>query len=417
MNKRFYILGFAALSLLVGCSSDEEALVAASEGAEGENIEAGMGLNSDVKIRLSSRSNATRSSVESTPGGLFEANGVGIFCLATGYQNQSTSTEHPIDWMQQIDFGLTNNDGKSTSFSAWLDNEKANAKYGYAAEDLEKTTPIETNIVWDGSTPEAPIDYYYPIGTWYNYSFYGYYPYASGTMLEKTSTTRKVKFTIDGTQDVIWGKAESDEQYAYSAKYFRQPENVDKVPEMKFKHVLMRITFTSYPGASGDGTITKALTMGVKSITLLNVPTQGELLVADYNNPANEGVATFDWSESAVKADLDMTDPGDAEFGTGHWLESVDNDGVTPKETVVGQGFIVPVPATGTTYYVKIVLEDKQGRTFVSEFPIALSNSADYEAGKSYNVRLTIYGPQDIKLNATLEPWDLDDSTIGGIEL
>ena len=62
MNKRFYILGFAALSLLVGCSSDEEALVAASEGAEGENIEAGMGLNSDVKIRLSSRSNATRSS-------------------------------------------------------------------------------------------------------------------------------------------------------------------------------------------------------------------------------------------------------------------------------------------------------------------------------------------------------------------
>ncbi|MGN1262827.1 MAG: fimbrillin family protein [Prevotella sp.] len=416
MNKRFYILGFAALSLLAGCSADEEALVAASENA-GENLEAGVGLNSDVKIRLSSRSNATRSSVESTEGGLFEAEGVGIFCLATGYQNSSTSTEHPIDWMQQIESGLSNNDGKSTSFSAWLDNEKANAEYGYDAADMSKTTPIETNIIWYGSTEESPIEYYYPIGSWYNYSFYGYYPYDSGSMLEKTSTTRKVKFTIDGTQDVIWGKASSAEQYAYSAKYFRQTENAGKVPEMQFKHVLMRITFTSYPGAAADGTITKALTMGVKSITILDVPTQGEMVIADLNTPSNEGIATFDWTDADIKSDLAMTDPGDATFGNDHWLQSVDNDGATPLETAVGQGFIVPVPPSGTTYYIKVVLEDKSGREFISEFPIELSNSIDYEAGKSYNVRLTIYGPQDIKLNATLEPWTIDTSTIDGIEL
>ena len=150
--------------------------------------------------------------------------------------------------------------------------------------------------------------------------------------------------------------------------------------------------------------------MGVKSIKVKDVPTQLNLVIADRNDATAEGKVTFDWDNNL--ADFDLLDADDAPFGEDHWVQM--------EETRIGQGILLPVPdeqKDDQHYYVEIVLKDKEGNEFISEHPIELQSSK-YEAGKSYNVKMTINGPKLITLNATLKPWDLDtDGTIQDVTL
>ena len=367
MKKNLWILGFAAASLMAGCSSNDDVL-SSLQGQPDADINAG---NSNVEIRLASSAGGTRSSVESTADGLFEADGLGIFCLAKGVQGVNPA-ERPIVW----------NGYDELDFSVWMDNIETNAEFN------ADTTATELNWV-DGKKC------FYPVANWYTYRFYGYYPRVE---------------TINGTQDVIWGRTNNNHDDAYSAKYFRNPEHADETPGIEFEHKLMRMTFSIVPGPDAKGEYDAALTMGVKSIKVKDVPTQLNLVIADRNDATAEGKVTFDWDNNL--ADFDLLDADDAPFGEDHWVQM--------EETRIGQGILLPVPdeqKDDQHYYVEIVLKDKEGNEFISEHPIELQSSK-YEAGKSYNVKMTINGPKLITLNATLKPWDLDtDGTIQDVTL
>jgi hypothetical protein len=45
-----------------------------------------------------------------------------------------------------------------------------------------------------------------------------------------------------------------------------------------------------------------------------------------------------------------------------------------------------------------------------------INNTQGFEEGKSYNIRMTINGPKEIEVKATLNAWIEDDTTIGGLE-
>lgn len=152
--------------------------------------------------------------------------------------------------------------------------------------------------------------------------------------------------------------------------------------------------------------------MGVKSIAIKAVPTTARLVIADSENSDNEGTISYDWTNNVT--DFLLKDSLDVDFRADHW--------VLENETTLGQGILLPVPDTSMSdadfrYLVEITLMDKDGNVFVSEHPIELQNSKAYEAGKSYNVKLTIHGPQEIYLNATLAPWEIDNDNIGGVTL
>ena len=300
MKKNLWILGFAAASLMAG--------------------------NSNVEIRLASSAGGTRSSVESTADGLFEADGLGIFCLAKGVQGVNPA-ERPIVW----------NGYDELDFSVWMDNIETNAEFN------ADTTATELNWV-DGKKR------FYPVANWYTYRFYGYYPRVE--TIYKSESRIEATIQINGTQDVIWGRTNNNHDVAYSAN----------------------------------------------------------LVTADLNDATAEGKVTFDWDNNL--ADFDLLDADDAPFGEDHWVQM--------EETRIGQGILLPVPdeqKDDQHYYVEIVLKDKEGNEFISEHPIELQSSK-YEAGKSYNVKMTINGPKLITLNATLKPWDLDtDGTIQDVTL
>lgn len=389
------MLGLVAASMLTGCSSDE--VISSPDG--GLANQGGMGVNSDVEIRLSSSSKGTRSSVESTATGFFEANGLGIFCLAYDVLTVNPD-EQPIDWNRPYE--------PNTNYSVWMENVEANAVY----EKSEEDEIVGTNIKW----AEAGKSYWYPVGNWYCYKFYGYYPRVENDALVSTESQRYTVMELDGTQDVIWGCTEEDAaSFKYSAKFFRMSEeNAQVIPSVPFKHLLMRYTFSCTAGADAYGSTESAKKMKVKSIIIKEVPNTPTFIIADRDNKDNEGTLSFDWSEYGQKADFVLKGADDTE------LEPVQ---VADEKTVIGQGVLLPVPEDPNYRYgVDIVLVDDDGNEFVSEHPIQLRLNTEggvtaYKAGTSYNINLTIHGPQEIYLNATLAPWELDDDSVHDIEL
>lgn len=375
MNKTISIFGLAVIALFASCSNNDDNI-------SGENINQKIG-NSDVQIKLSTGNKGTRASIESNEFGAFEAEGLGVFCLAKGCL-QVNPTELPIDWTPGVE---------ETEYAVWMDNVESDAVI-----DEEDNS---TNIVWSDG-----IIRYYPTGNWHSYRFYGYYPRQE--VVNATATQRNVDFVIDGTQDIIWGKTDvSDDSMAYCAKYFRDPRYMDITPSMAFNHKLMRFTFSTVPGVDGTGSIEPALKMGIQSIAIKSVPTRGNLIIADKANKENEGVITFDWENDLE--DFYLLEADDQPLSEEHW--------VLAEETKVGGGILLPVPTNPDfRYYVKVILKDKSGNIFKPEQPMEINNTQGFEEGKSYNIRMTINGPKEIEVKATLNAWIEDDTTIGGLE-
>lgn len=375
----------AAVAALSSCSSDEE-------GGPAADIPVGF---SDVEIRLSGGGAGTRASIESDDNGLFEAEGLGIFALARGVMDVNAGAQ-PISWA---------GDAPGTkTYAVLLDNAEADATKDGVAQ--------VTNIEFAGGPK------FYPMGNWYRYGFYGYYPRTETIEMADSSCTAVL--TITGKEDVIYGKAvNDDEDYAYSALYFRQTDNTDKVPAMQFGHKLMRITFSAVPGPDTEGgsTYTNATNMKVKSIRVLGVPTEGRLVLADLKTPQNEGTLTFDWEDTGAMENLELTEADDQPLTPdNYYMEAPEGE---PREKIIGQGILLPVPEAGSgyKYKVEVTLEDKSGNVYECSYPqeLTLGEDKQFEAGKSYNVKMTINGPKEITLQAKLTKWETVDGALGDL--
>lgn len=360
------------MALMSSCSSDS-ADDAPSIDTSKVKVE-----NSDVEIHLSTSSVRTRASVDSDDDGSFSLDSMGVFCLAKGDLNVNP-VELPINWSRYV---------SNDHWSIWMDNVKSNA--------VKDATG--TSIKWADTTAV----YMYPTGNWHSYDFYAYYPHQPYT--DVSGEVVSATINLDGTQDIIWGRTSSDDQYAYSAKYFRTQGA--QSPALSMSHRLMRITFSIVAGRDKDGSKELAKTMGVKSLKLIDVPSQAKLIIADRHNPENDGKIEADWNWNLTQYSL--MDPADAPFpeldaetGEGYWVEE--------GEQTLGQGFLLPVPEDGHTFRIHVVLQNKDGIVFdLHEYPIdlALKDGFKFEAGKSYNVRITINGPEEIKLKASLRQWE-----------
>lgn len=360
--------------------------------------------NSNVEIKFGSKIKGTRAIVESDDQQNFTLDNMGLFCLAIA-KNNINPNEANIDYTK----GST-----GYKYSVWVDNAEVKTE-----KDAGNNKTI---LTWaDGKK------HYYPTGNWHKYAFYGYYPKQDDANIIYDKKSVSVMFEdLDGTTDIIYGKAEDlNTDYAYSAYYFRQEGNEDKVPTVAFAHKLMRLTFAIKPGGKD---IEAAKTMGVTKVEVVKVPTKGTLVLADKDAPANAGYINFDWNTTAdlaLKAKTDATGEGvdlEPEFAAYDEANTTKACWVKDNEVNIGQGIMIPVPDYDTDpdykYQLKITLINKDGQVFEPEYPMDLNTSgAQFAAGTSYKVTMTINGPKEIQLNATLEKWQEDNTTIGGIIL
>ena len=397
MKKLFFIPCILGATLLASCSSESEL----ANGGDSDALTASQWshqiANSNVEINLGSGVKGTRASIESDDNGAFDLNGIGLFCLATA-KNNVNPNEAAIDYSQgSVGF----------NYSVWIDNAEVNA-----VKNTEDGTV--TNLAWADNTK-----HYYPTGNWHKYAFYGYYPKQT-TGIEYTTDQIQVNFKdLDGTKDIIYGSAKKADDYAYSAYWFRQEGHENDVPSVDFKHKLVRLTFAIKPGTDKEA----AKTMGVTKVEVVKVPTTATLIVADKETTANEGTLVCDWNNNlqdiALKTTADaVLDTEFTEYGSDNTEKAI---WVTDDEKSIGEGILVPVPDYDTNsdyrYQIKVTLKDKSGTVFEPEYPMDLVTSANLEAGKSYKVTMTINGPKEITLNATLSKWVEDNTNIGGITL
>ena len=231
--------------------------------------------NSNVEIKLGTGSNGTRSSLGDA-NGLFAANGLGVFCLAKDKLSDDTK-------LIEINWSRLNESTKN--YSLWMDNVKTNATINGDVTELS----------WAYHTTR-----WYPIGNWHRYSFYGYYPRVEDKNITTSQTKITAKITINGTQDVIWGKADPDpaeKPYAYSGYYFRQPGNDEDIPVLQFEHKLMRLDFYVKAAPDAKGSTANAKNMGVREIAVKDVPYVGTLTIAHKTSDPNiceDGKLTFE---------------------------------------------------------------------------------------------------------------------------
>lgn len=364
--------------------------------------------NSNVEIKFGSKIKGTRAIVESDDQQNFTLTNMGLFCLAIA-KNNINPNEANIDYTQG---------SAGYKYSVWVDNAEVKTE----KDDGNN----KTILTWADGTK-----HYYPTGNWHKYAFYGYYPKQDAANIIYDKKSVSVMFEdLDGTTDIIYGKAEDlNTPYAYSAYYFRQEGNEDKVPTVAFAHKLMRLTFAIKPGGKDKEA---AKTMGVTKVEVVKVPTKGTLTLADKDAPANAGNINFDWDTPADLADLALKAKTEA--------TSTEQKGLEPDFTAydetnahkacwvkddpvdIGQGIMIPVPDYENNpdykYQLKITLINKDGQVFEPEYPMDLNtNGNEFAAGTSYKVTMTINGPKEIQLNATLEKWQEDNTTIGGIIL
>ena len=402
MKKLFFIPCIIGASLLASCSSESELADNGASDALTSTQWSHQIANSNVEIKFGSKIKGTRAIVESDDQQNFTLTNMGLFCLAIA-KNNINPNEANIDYTQG---------SAGYKYSVWVDNAEVQTE-----KDAGKNKTI---LTWaDGKK------HYYPTGNWHKYAFYGYYPKQDAANIIYDNKSVSVMFEdLDGTTDIIYGKAEDlTTPYAYSAYYFRQEGNEDKVPTVAFAHKLMRLTFAIKPGGKDKEA---AKTMGVTKVEVVKVPTKGTLILADKDAPANAGYINFDWTTTAdlaLKAKTEGTGEGlEPEFTAYDGTNETKACWVKDDEVNIGQGIMIPVPDYDTNpdykYQLKITLINKDGQVFEPEYPMDLNtNGKEFAAGTSYKVTMTINGPKEIQLNATLEKWQEDNTTIGGIIL
>lgn len=451
MNKHIFLMGMAAAMFMTSCTNEDDL-------AGGSNNQR---LNSDVPIVLSAgqQANKTRAALGNVNDkgeydGTFDTpadKNLGFFCLATG----KIAAKQEITWQ----------DGNDNPNFLWLKNIQAKA---VTTDDVHLGRRVTNLQLFDENGGTTPANHYYPMGSQYSYTFYGYYPYSAN--VEHNGNKYSVKITdLDGTTDLIWGKSfvkpdDPDKADAYSAKYLRDKKkrvvegggtwddkaHKENRPQLTFVHKLMKFNIILRKGSGGSTRIAK---LGIKSAKLLNVADAGTLTIADLDNrldaltddvKGKEGEFVVDWTtaknHNTEATAFKLKDKEGNVIGTptnGPYLGE-------NNEVTVGDGFLLPVPTLmtgtnedGSTKYVDNGYLGTDAKAFANKGifrlrveyylegePDKVYKAAQYEitptfktaagkvvdepwqAGYEYDIVISVSDPEQIQTHGYLTPWE-----------
>lgn len=415
--KKMFFFALAAAGMLTACSNDD------TLGGNGDqNV-------SEQQIRLGVASSKVQTRGTGTVGGMTDAENVWAGQTLWVYMLQKGSMD--LAYYKSPAVGTT----------AAAETEVFNNKK-FKAPNTADNTKSGLATTADGTIA------YYPVSD--NYDFWGYRvddAAVGGDPVVKTvddtgaeveanvATKRVVDIKIDGSQDIMAGKAvpSADEVtklggYAenfYSAYAARKGVQ----PNITFNHLLTRFTFEVRAGSKATAGLPAGGNTEAVKVTgvSVNSKTTGTLTVA-YTGATKEAadLLTFTGDASPLKLQqrsataVDNNDPLVA-------LEPVsltwtDENAAMGDVLKIGEALLV---APGETEYpltialsqdvLQKVGEAKVTMPLEQKATIKMDGAKKFEPGKSYKVTITVYGLEDIRVTATLVPWadggsiDIDD--------
>lgn len=416
MKKLFLMGAVASLGLLASCSSDDDL----STGGNSENdlmkIKIGMGVQANVATRGTGTVGAV-----GAENNKWAKQTVNVYMLNKGtldlakfkdeviYENTVLTT--PADNASGIASEL--DDHGVAHYKYYPTTKTAFDFWGYRLDDADVTTEGDR----DGSATAAAI------------KSNKFVPYTSGDSL-------LIGFQIDGTQDIMAGKAVPTEEEInkcggetniYSAFAARK----EVQPNIKFEHLLSRLNFQVLAGAesttdANTGVKVTGITVKSKATGKLVIAYQGE--ATTFANVSDQLIVDKDADaekDAALLKELKVKQR--ATSSTSLTDNLVDLEPVTPKwnngmamATQVGEALLA-IPAD--EYKITINLEQKvqvkgdkltpndpddyqvKEYTYVADLKNTVNPEKGFEPGYSYNVTITVYGLSEIKITTTLIPW------------
>lgn len=412
--KKMFFFALAAAGMLTACSNEDTL-------GGNENV-------SEQQIRLGVASSKVQTRGTGTVGGMTDTENVWAGQTLWVYMLQKGSMD--LAYYKSPAVGTT-----AAAETKVFDNKE------FKAPNTADNTKSGLATTADGTIA------YYPVSG--NYDFWGYRvdDAVTGTPDVKTvndngdevaadqATKRVVAIEIDGSQDIMAGKAvpSTDEVtklggYAenfYSAYAARKGVQ----PNITFNHLLTRFTFEVRAGSKAtaglpaggntDAVKVTGVSVGSKTTGTLTVAYTGETKKA-------EDLLTFTGDASPLK--LMQRDAAAADNNAPlvalqpvslTWTDDAATIGDVLK---IGEALLV---APGETEYPLTIALSQDvlqtvGATKVTmpleqKATIKMEGGKKFEPGKSYKVTITVYGLEDIRVTATLVPWadggsiDIDD--------
>jgi hypothetical protein len=418
MKKLFLMGAVASLGLLASCSSDDD-LSTGGNGKDGlQKIKIGMGVQANVATRGTGTVGAVGEK-ENT----WAKQTVNVYMLNKGTLDLAmfgTTDPKPI----YDNTVLTTPADNASGIASELDeNGVAQYKYypttntafdfwGYRLDDANKATGIEDQ---EGTDSKVAV------------TSGQFVPYTSGDSL-------LIGFKIDGTQDIMAGKAVPTEEEItkcggenniYSAFAARR----EVQPNIKFEHLLSRLNFQVLDGKKTE-TTDPDKAVKVTGITVKSKAT-GKLVIAykgaaAFENVSDQLIVDKDADtekDAALLKELEVKQRADGAPLTQN-LEALEP--VTPKwnngmamATQVGEALLaIPADKYEITINLKQKVQVKGDKlnpqegdfeekpyTYTADLKNTVNPEKGFEPGYSYNVTITVYGLSEIVITTTLTPW------------
>ena len=405
----------ASLGLLASCSSDDD-LSTGGNGKDGlQQIKIGMGVQANVATRGTGTVGAV-----GAENNTWAKQTVNVYMLNKGTLDLAKFGEDPIYENTVLTTPADNASGIATElvegvpqYKYYPTTKTAFDFWGYRLDDADATTAADQ----EGSATAAAI------------KSNKFVPYTSGDSL-------LIGFNIDGTQDIMAGKAvPTEEEIAkcggvdniYSAFAARR----DVQPNIKFDHLLSRLNFQVLAGAesttdANTGVKVTGITVKSKATGKLVIAYQGE--ATTFANVSDQLIVdkyADEVKEAALYKDLVVKQR--AASSTSLTDNLVDLEPVTPKwnngmamATQVGEALLaIPADKYEITINLKQKVQVKGDKghptdpddfqekeyTYTADLKNTVNPEKGFEPGYSYNVTITVYGLSEIQITTTLIPW------------
>ena len=415
MKKLFLMGAVASLGLLASCSSDDD-LSTGGNGKDGlQQIKIGMGVQANVATRGTGTVGAV-----GAENNTWAKQTVNVYMLNKGTLDLAKFGEDPIYENTVLTTPADNASGIATElvegvpqYKYYPTTKTAFDFWGYRLDDADATTAADQ----EGSATAAAI------------KSNKFVPYTSGDSL-------LIGFNIDGTQDIMAGKAvPTEEEIAkcggedniYSAFAARR----DVQPNIKFEHLLSRLNFQVLAGAesttdANTGVKVTGITVKSKATGKLVIAYKGaETTFANVSDQLIVDKYADEVKEAALYKDLVVKQR--AASSTSLTDNLVDLDPVTPKwnngmamATQVGEALLaIPADKYEITINLKQKVQVKGDKghptdpddfqekeyTYTADLKNTVNPEKGFEPGYSYNVTITVYGLSEIQITTTLIPW------------
>ena len=257
---------------------------------------------------------------------------------------------------------------------------------------------------------------FYPTDNSQNFTFYGYYPYASSdgrvANIQPGYNYFEIRYKIDGQTDILWAKAEAKPfEYegrnvegfngGYIRKAIKKELSEDEyLPNLKFEHKLAYLDFKLEVLEESVEEL-KSLNLKVTKLTLQDVYTSAKLVIAK-NDESIEGNPSGFLYGVDPKSTLTLSGVN----------QPIVMDAVGRKD--FGKGMLV-VPESEYKAQLEMTVD---GRTLplTADLSFSLGEGKTFEAGKKYNMIIVVRAPKEIVIKTELTDWvETDDVTIDQI--